>query len=312
MPAWLAAALTTSCGPWITTVPTYWEPVLEARTRAPEAIEPPVVAVDTPSRPQVAVEVPEDTPKECRSVFAVTANNRLYAFHPETNTFELQGALRCSGAGWATPFSMGVARTGAAQVLFTSGQLFEVDVHTAACRPTSFERNQRPGFRLFGMGYAHNRDDAGESLYVAEISFLRPSKGLATIDLETGELNFIAPLSENPGHAIELTPTGGGPLVGYFLNEHERGGTLVEIDPATAAIVKSTKLDVGTASSSLAIAWFAGYFYIFTAAPVGTEVTQYDPDSGESEVVAKLNQRVVGAGVSTCAPGRHAPGRHDG
>ncbi len=61
---------------------------------------------------------------------------------------------------------------------------------------------------------------------------------------------------------------------------------------------------VGTHSSSLAVAWFNGYFFIFTSIRGGTEVSRYDPKGKDLKVVATINQTIVGAGVSTCAPDR--------
>jgi hypothetical protein len=301
----IALLVAAGCGPWKTSIPTYWQPDLRARSsQVPELEEPPVVVeIETPKETWDTVVVPEDTPKECRAIYLVSAQNQLFAFEPETNSFDLRGQVTCPGSGWATPFSMAVDREGIAQVVFNNGALYRVDTKDASCETTSFERNQ-DGYRRFGMGYAPNASGQGESLFVAEINFRRPSKGLARIDGKTGEVKHIAPFSENPGYAIELTPTGNGPLYGFFINEFERGGTLVEIDTTTAEILSSMKLDVGHRSTSLAVSWFADYFYIFTTHHKGTLVTRFDPETREQLQVATIAQTIVGAGNSTCAPNR--------
>ncbi len=79
---------------------------------------------------------------------------------------------------------------------------------------------------------------------------------------------------------------------------------MVQIDTQTGAIVDAKPLNVGTHSRSLAIAWWGGFFYIFTGLSRNTEVTRYDPKTGQTQTVAEIDQTIVGAGVSTCAPDR--------
>ncbi len=291
------------CGPWYTSIPTYWDPVDWSgpdRARWPDARPPAKVARPAPSE---EYEVPEDTPEECKAVYVVSAQNRLYAYKPQDDVFEQRGVLQCPDTYGATPFSMAVSREGFAYVVFQNGRLFRVDTRDASCEATPFQPNQAPGFRRFGMGFAPTAS-GGEKMYVAEISFYAPSKGLATIDPNTYELSYIAPFSMNPGVALELTSTGPGPLFGYFLNEPGPGGTLVKIDTKTGKILEATLLDVGSGASSLAVSWFNGYFFIFTSAARGTRVSRFDPKTKETKVVSTINQTIVGAGVSTCAPDR--------
>lgn len=278
--------------------------------RAPKSVED--AGTDAPIDAPVDVpeDVPEDVPfpNECEDpesvtyVYVVTSENELHAFKPQNNTFQLRGTLNCP-AGGASPFSMAVSRTGIAHVVYNDGQLFRVSVLDASCEPTTFMPGQF-GFNLFGMGFGADQDDGGgETLYVAEISFNQPSLGLGSLDLDTLDLAFIGAFSQNPGNAIELTPTGSGPLWGYFLNEPGPGGTLVEIDTATAQIVSSIPVNVGMNSSALAVAWWGGAFYIFTTpGSGGSEVNRFDPVSMTSTLVATFPLTIVGAGVSTCAP----------
>jgi hypothetical protein len=279
-----------ACHGWQTPVPKYWPPVNTRRAR-----------IELPP-PGPAVFKPRARPDACTAIYLVSSQNRLHAFKPKTGKLELQGPLNCPGAAGTRPFSMAVARTGKAQVVFNDGKLYEVDISDASCSATKFTPNQAPGFRLFGMGYAPNKGDDGETLYVAEITFRAPSKGLARVNTETGELSYIGGFSINPGRSIELTPSGNGPLYGYFINELGVGGTLVEIDTDSAKIVDMTALRVGTNSAALAIAGWGGSFYIFTSIPGGTQVTRHDPKTMKTKVVTTIDETIVGAGVSTCAP----------
>jgi len=248
---------------------------------------------------------PECSGPEVTYIYVVTDTNHLLAFKPQSNSFELKGALTCPTN--SSPFSMAVSRDAVAHVVYQSGDLFAVDISDASCDATPYvPQPDGSDFHVFGMGYAADQVGDGETLYVADISFTAPSAGLARLDTETFTLENIGPFSANPGNAVELTPTGvDGPLFGYFLNEPPPGGTLVEIDTDSAQIVSSAPINVGGGASSLALAWWGGDFYIFTGPPgQPTTVTRYQPDSQTSTVVATLPQHVVGAGVSTCAPGR--------
>lgn len=318
---WTSALLTlgvtllgVGCGPFLTPIPTYWDPVLRERPDLPPPppaeVEATVAAEFEPPEPVPSDPEPEkdfeveEAPEECNAIYLVTAENNIVAYQPQKNTFEVRGHLNCPAPSWATPFSMAVDTKGSAQVLLQNGQLAEVSLTDASCKLTPFKPGQH-GFWLFGMGYA--KDGDGESLYVTHIPASGPSAGLARIDTGTWKLEPVSSYRESPGSSMELTPTGDGPLYGYAFNHNGVGGTLLQIDGTTARFVERTPLRAGTGSSSLAVAWWGGRFFIFTGEPGfrrGTKVHRYDPDSNETKVVALHPQTIVGAGVSTCAPDR--------
>lgn len=308
----LAAVTLAACGPWLTPIPTYWDPVRTPRVATEERQEEPmVVEVEpTPPPPPAPAPLPVAKKEACTAIYVVSSEKGLLAFHPDDGRVEERGRLQCPSARFTSPFSMAVARDGTAQVLYSDGHMFRVDVEDASCAATDF-RPMQEGFRLFGMGFAADPQGGSESLYVAELSFRGRSKGLARIDVESGKLHFIGPFSSNPGHNLELTPAGEGPLVGYFLNTMGQGGTLVEISRVDGTILKEKRLPVGTRASALAIAWWRGAYYIFTSPRRGTDVHRYDPEKDEVELVTTIDQTVVGAGVSTCAPdaGKPVPSR---
>ena len=301
----VTALLGAGCGPWITQIPTYWDPPpYTPRVRPPE---PPPVAVAAKPVPSPVpdddeeIAAPVDDRPACTAIYVVGVSRRLLAFDPREKSFSERGRLECPGPGWATPFSMAVAQDGKAHVLFQDHRIYSVDVVDATCTASPFVPDQA-GFGLFGMGYAREGD--GEALFVAHIPPFGNSKGLARVDMETGELVPIGPFSDNPGREIELTSTRDG-LWGYFLNHSGLGGTLVEIQPGSAEVTTAIPLPTGNRASALAVAWWGGDFYIFTSAgSLSTEVTRYSPDKQTVEVVAKLDDTIVGAGVSTCAPDR--------
>lgn len=247
--------------------------------------------------------VPECDPETTQYIYLVTDAAELYSYYPATGAFTFRGFLDCPSFG-ATPFSMGVDRLGTAHVVYTDGNLYRVSTLDGSCEATEFLPGQE-GFITFGMGYALDEPGGREdTLYVAEITFGEESQGLARVDTESLELDYIGPFSDNFSDRIEMTGSSDGNLYGYFLNVDAGGGWVVEIDKETAAIVSSTFIEAGTGESALAFAWWGGDFYVFTSVDETTDVTRFDPDSGSVGLVTTLGGRVVGAGVSTCAPGQ--------
>jgi hypothetical protein len=247
--------------------------------------------------------LPECDP-EALYVYLITSETVLYRYDPANNLFVNKGLLQCPASEGATPFSMGVNRKAQAFVVYNNGELFLTDLETGACVATDFEIGQS-GFVTFGMGFAIDDDLMGESLYVAEISFVEPPLGLARIDTNTLDLDFIAPFSQTFGNAMELTSSDDGKLYGYNIDASGFGGWVIQIDKETAEIVEATFLPVGEGASALAFAQWNGDFYIFTAPQgQGTTVTRYSPAMGTTQAVAELAESVVGAGVSTCNPRR--------
>lgn len=317
-----AAAAFGGCAAPRTKIPTYWDPVLRPPRPKPVMDPPPPVVAEVAPRPEPPPPPPpvapavapafevEEAPEECMAIYAVSAENRLLAFQPQQNRFEVRAELDCPTPGWASPFSMAVDREGTALVLLSNGQLVKVDLADGACELTPYKPGQQ-GFWLFGMGYAPDGgddDDDAESLFVTHIPVSGPSAGLARIDTETWRLDVRGTYSEPIGGSMELTPSGDdGPLFGYALPSPRVPGTLVEIDAADARVVRRIPVGAGTGASSLAVAWWGGRFFIFTGEPGfrrGTTVHRYDPVAEETKVVARFEDEIVGAAVSTCAPDR--------
>jgi hypothetical protein len=242
-------------------------------------------------------------------VYVITEQNELYSFYPPTLAFSKIGNIACPATASDSPFSMAVDRKGTAYSVFQSGALFQLSTASAACKATSFAPGQH-GFGTFGMGYAANTGDAGETLYVAEgnvtISPRPNSQGLAAIDTQSFVLSYVAPFTP-PIPGPELTGTGDGRLFGFYTNADTPGSHIIEIDRTTGRVLADSPLQVGDPSDAYAFAFWGGVFWVFTAAPVGTTggpttVTRFDPSTGSESNVATLPSTIVGAGVSTCAP----------
>lgn len=231
-------------------------------------------------------------------VYVVGTGNELYSFSPPTLTFKQIGSINCvAQGGLGTPFSMAVARDGTAYVLFDDGKLFAIDTTTAACKATSFVPNQAPGFDLFGMGFSTNDGDPNsETLYVASYD----GTGLGKIDLATMKLSVVGgyDLVSDPG---ELTGTGDGRLFGFFLSSPSV--SVSEIDKKSAKILSIAPQPTVDIGGGWAFAFWGGDFWLFTAPNLFTsQVDRYVPSTKTTTKVAEVGFKIVGAGVSTCAP----------
>jgi hypothetical protein len=224
-------------------------------------------------------------------VYVVDSDNTLYTFDPPTKAFEVVGVVNCGNG--SSPYSMAVTREAVAYVLFQNGDIFEVSTADASCTATPYVTGQA-GFGVFGMGYASDGEGSTEeTLYVAN------DASLASIG-DDWIIDVIGSISGDP----ELTGNGLGELWGFFPQS-----TVVHIsriDKASAA--ESGTLDLTSLSngaSAWAFAYWGGAFYVFYQADAdpSTNVYRVQADDGQIETwMQNTGRRIVGAGVSTCAP----------
>jgi hypothetical protein len=250
------------------------------------------------------------------SIYVVDDEHHLLSFtaKDDAHTFQLIGTLSCpAGQPWperaqseATPFSMSVDRQARAWVLYSSGDIFLVDTNTASCSATPYAKGQQ-GFELFGMGFVSDAPGSKtEKLYVfgGETSRIRETGKLGTVDPESFVLSVVGPLSK-ADQQPELTGTGNAGLFGFFPGSDPFVG---EIDKQTGQIKQQWPLPKMQGNvTAWAFAHWGGRFYIF--ATVGglfgetSKVLRLDPNSGQVDtLLGDSPYRVVGAGVSTCAP----------
>jgi hypothetical protein len=233
-------------------------------------------------------------------VYVIDEQGGLHSFDPSTLTFTTIGNVKCPGAGMDYN-SMAVDRTATAWVNDINGHIFKVSTADASCTTTSFVAPL--GFTQMGMGFA--TDTAGgttETLYVDGIG----GAGLAKIDLTTMALTRIGPFGGAlAGQDCELTGTGNAELFGFFTT---MPASVAQINESNAQILSNAPqpgVDTGT---DWAFSFWGGDFYLYTADTTlnpsdTTNVTRYSPSTMQTTVVKQqIGFRIVGAGVSTCAP----------
>jgi hypothetical protein len=243
---------------------------------------------------------------EARLVYVVSMENDLYSFAPDTVTFTKVGNLKCPANG-ATPNSMAIDRSGNAWVNYSDGGLFKVSTKDASCSSTPFQRGQS-GFVKFGMAFATNgASSTDETLYVSGITdalFGGEGQGLAKIDLGTFKLTPIGDYSGGlRGSGAELTGTGDGRLFGFFTTQP---ATLAQIDKGAGSTSNDKSLSGVSTGLAWAFSFWGGDFWFYTSNGVSAStVTQLKASGDGSIKTAKADVggfKIVGAGVSTCAP----------
>lgn len=241
-----------------------------------------------------------------RLVYVVSAENDLYSFTPNTATFQRIGPLECPTNGLATPNSMAIDREGTAWVNFSDGSLFKVSTANASCSSTSFQPNQS-GFLRFGMAFATNGEDStDETLYVSGLGGGGGGGlGLGKIDLDTMTLTVLGDYTGNlAGQGAELTGTGDGHLYGFFTTQPF--ATLAEIDRSNGATSNDQALDGVQTGSAWAFSFWGGDFWFYTSEGTSPSRVTRLATSGSGDISVVKGDvggfRIVGAGVSTCAP----------
>lgn len=272
------------------------EPSLDAGTGAEDA--PPDVS-------DAGVDAPPPTCDDAgvTYIYAVTSQGTLVSYYPPSGAITPIGTIDCPvQTPGSSPYSMAVDRGGTAYVVFDDGNLYKVSTADASCEATSFVVGQH-GFVTFGLAFSADEDDPGETLFVAEEDGNGPSRGLATIDVNTFELSFIGPFSKKLG-PTELTGTGDGRLFGFSVDYPGPGSHISQIDKATAKVFSSKAFSFGGFDDGDTFAFWGGSFYVFDA-PQSTAITnilRWDLGAPSAQLVGMYPDTIVGAGVSTCAP----------
>jgi hypothetical protein len=280
--------------------------------RAPEDALPPIDAI-TPL---------DVTPLICTDagatqIYVITEQNILYSFYPPTLAFEQIGTIACPTVGTTTngppePFSMAVDNRGVAYVVFDDGELFQVSTANASCVATTFTQDQ-DGFCDFGMGYSGDMTDAGETLYVAADPALDnncPGAGVDQATLASVDPNLrVHPIGPFTGASVvgaELTGTGAGQLFAFYSHvaNTDPDSYIGQIDKTTGAVTAESVLTGVSQGDGWAFAFWGGDFYAFVSATGSgfSDVWRYRPSDQSVMHLLTMQNVIVGAGVSTCAP----------
>jgi hypothetical protein len=244
----------------------------------------------------VQPDLPRDAPTPCaegtENVFVIGMGGELYEFNPATSSARFIANVPCA-AGHGGFNSMAVARDGTAYAAAFDGSLVGISTRDGSCHTTPFRNGS---FGVFCMGFALEGID--DVLFVS--SCHAPPYRLGRIDTNTFALTTVGEYSPQPESGPELTGDRNGHVFGYW--DAIGSIALSRIDPVTAAFVGVTHLTFRD-FSSFAFAQWGGDFYFFANGVAGSDVVHYRPSDQSYAIVTHVPVTVVGAGVSTCAPG---------
>lgn len=244
-------------------------------------------------------------------IYLVASDDSFLRFRPDDLSLSKIGDLNCAAPAGMSPFSMSVDRNATAWVLYANllfgmggGHMFKVSTVDASCASTDFVPAQE-SMEVFGMGFVSDTPGGNEeTLYVAgglQTVIGDGTAHLAYIDTATLVLTRVGEVPQWP----ELTGTGLAELWGFF---PESTPPAVQKINKTSGAVSDTyslpSLDTGQ-TEAWAFAFWGGDFFIFlkTTADLSTNIWKLETDdSSVSIVVPDTGYRIVGAGVSTCAP----------
>lgn len=283
-------------------------PEPEADTPNPPADEPGFDETQPESEPEPEPQEEPETPEEdtppppaddCEGISDLIYiidkdNDSIYIFDPETGSVNFHGALDC-GVFTGTPSSMSVARDGYAYVRYADNTVYSVYLETMTCTETAYSMD----FGAFGMGYATAHSETWEdSLYIAN------SNTLAKLNTDTWSLETLGTLPSQS----ELTGNGDGEL--WAILPLETPARLAHIDKNNAQVIGSISLPAFPdpyGIDTFAFATWGGDFYLFVRSygmGSSTDIYRARADGTFTMVVHGTGRNIVGAGVSTCAPGQ--------
>ncbi|MBA3451744.1 MAG: hypothetical protein H0T42_01455 [Deltaproteobacteria bacterium] len=233
-------------------------------------------------------------------VYVVDSNDKLSNFDPMTKTFTDLGDLSCPAGFLATPFSMSIDRDTNAWVLYSDGDLYKVNTTNLMCTATSW--NTQLGLTQFGMGFStETAGGTADTLFVAGGSGPTvPTSTLATLSTTNMTASSRGTVTGWP----ELTGTGNAELWGFFPSA---GGARIEkLDKTTGAALQTFQLPtLAGEPMAWAFAAWGGDFWVFLMRGNDVQTTVYQVSGSNGQIKGMTSapgRRIVGAGVSTCAP----------
>ncbi|MDI1481990.1 hypothetical protein [Polyangium sp. y55x31] len=255
----------------------------------------------------------DDCSDAAKLIYVLSDANELYSFDPPAKKFTKIGTLGCNTV--MQPNSMAVDRNAVAWVNYVDsdpflgedidGVIYKVSTKDASCDAAPTVQLVSNWYRL-GMGFSTNEGGMGETLFVTGTGTIggTDSPGLGKINPLSFNVEPIANFSPGTftGQSAELTGTGDGRVYGYFTTSPVQVG---QIDKVTGAVTNTKAISGLATPSAWAFSFWGGSFYLYAASSLAnSNVTKYDPATNtiDNAYMTDIGFRIVGAGVSTCAP----------
>jgi len=256
-------------------------------------------------------------------MYLIDDQSRLLSFDPRKvgtaqSPFAIIGSLGCPASstpvpgyfGPVVPYSIAIARGGFARVLYTSGQLFLVNLTDASCFATSFVPQQGNQWLLFNQALASDAPGgATDTEFVGGGSVdAAPGGRFGTLNSTSLAIANIGFLPNDGEFSPALTGLGDSTLFGFY------GGLstafVQQINKATGGAVGG-KLSIAGGLGPNAVSWAFGFwgggFYVFLTTNDGLTqnslVKRIDRTTGAvSTLLPSIPYVIIGASQATCAP----------
>ncbi len=238
-------------------------------------------------------------------IYVLSDANDLYSFKPDEKVFTLVGQLGCQTA--MSPNSMAVDRNAVAWVNYvdnnglgdSAGAIYKVSTTDASCEPAP-TINLTSGWYRSGMGFSTDGVDTdNETLFITSIGI---GGSLGRIDMGSQSVVPVGNFSgQFANQSAELTGTGDGRLYAFFTSVPVE---VAEINKSNAGTISNVPLPTVEVPNAWAFSFWGGDFYLYTASFGDSRVNRYRPSDGtvDPNYMTNIGFRIVGAGVSTCAP----------
>ena len=241
---------------------------------------------------------------DAKLIYVVDSDRQFSQFDPKTKTFKDLGTLACTSS--ASPFSMAIARDATAWVLYDNGDLYHVETkNNLTCTKSAWTRGAQ-GETKFGMGFSTDQvGGTADTLFIAGGS--SPDSGttstLAKVDMGSLQPTKLGTVTGWP----ELTGTGSAELWGFSpANPGWTSARVMQIDKVTGSALRTfTMGDLNGAPNAWAFAFHGGSFWVFLKRDYEDYTWIHQINAATGAIVDSkeaYGRRIVGAGVSTCAP----------
>jgi hypothetical protein len=223
------------------------------------------------------------------AAYLVTQTAQLYTFDPASLATKLLGGLACPAAT-GVPWTMTIATSGRAYVMYEDWQIYEVDLSTLACTRSAYVPGQLGLMADVGITVAPGA--GSESLYYVGPPSGAASLILAVSDLTTFALAEVGPIVPTPAEIVlDIRADAFGRIFG--LGEY---GTLVQIDRTTGKVVAEDA--TGFNATNWALLAYGTELYFFS----GSDVSRYDLGTKQLTPLGTIGIAVVGASAAPCLP----------
>ncbi|HMU41324.1 MAG TPA: hypothetical protein PKE31_20110 [Pseudomonadota bacterium] len=241
-------------------------------------------------------------------VYLLDSSNQLLSFEPRNDTapnaVKVIGKISCPTG--SSPNSMSVDRRAYAWLNYDDGKLYKIPTNNPSkCVDSGYQRDGAMTAKV-GMGFVS--DTAGskiESLYLATFGSTSQLWKLNPLDaapIKPTKIGNFATSQTSP----EMTGTGAAELYAYF-PATDANHRIIRVDKTNAqAALTWTIPPLASSPGAWAFAQWGGRYYVFVTENNISRVYRWDPNATGSaqwvRVQDTLATRIVGAGVSTCAP----------